>query len=350
MLKDLSPEYQLAIDHVCKDVGTKIFTQLGAEIDWSLDKISSAFDTWLEFILSNPQKMTSISCLFCIQLDNNTTGEKLVGTNYKELIKHGFNIYTLNQESRIVNKEISDDDIDDVFSSNFSMNNTKSIIIQVENGVSYRVWFQGLLLASKQVLNPVLATPSTSKYTLDANQYQESMKQCYEKKFRLSGGINSIWEDKGNRILKSGKTEALFHDPLYEWLDLNLSRAKVVGNVKKISDDETDIEIVSLNTGHIYLIEVKWTGTNGKSSPAVGVIKNAIQQVKNYMEQEDDLTEACLVNFDGREFEKFNELEAIDEKPHFWKIKKKCKGQELPDNALGIVFYLENETASKRGQ
>jgi hypothetical protein len=135
---------------------------------------------------------------------------------------------------------------------------------------------------------------------------------------------------------------------LTNWLIDNLSAKKINFKVKKISTDETDIEIVK-HGGDTYLIEIKWLGKNeGNTEYDENRVAAAFDQIKNYLDVDKDVLEVTLVVYDGRKAEEFNKFSCIRSEDGNWKEINECKARKMPLKGTGFLFLLISETASIR--
>jgi hypothetical protein len=259
----------------------------------------------------------------------------------------GLNVIAINEELNIVGY----DKISSLSQTELSLysRRKKCCIFFVYGGAEIVIIAKGLVKAELNALAPATNPTVHKKYARNVHNYILSIIDHYQNRIRY-GSYSDHWKDKQARILRNTpqKTEKIFHGNLQNWLDENIEGGAVQGGVKKVSGDETDIEIRVHGESKFYIIEVKWLGYNGHSRHSEPRLESAITQVKEYLKREPQAFEACLVVYDGRQLEEFNTLEAINLQPEQWKEIRKCRSEVLPDRGKGYVFFLENKSASEK--
>jgi hypothetical protein len=127
----------------------------------------------------------------------------------------------------------------------------------------------------------------------------------------------------------------------------NLTAKKINFEVRKLSTDKTDIEIIK-HGGDTFLLELKWLGKNQKSTYPLSKLTEAFDQVQNYLDTDPDVLEATLVVYDGRDLVEYEKLIFIEQESGNWKEIKECETKKMPYRGTAFIFHLINETASKR--
>lgn len=341
-----SPHIMEAISKVCRDSALKIVLELPAfefarvhycisEITKLLRKIHSDLGT-MDFVLQLD---------FSDQISNPAT---LSATSILKELRTGANIILVDDELKIVGIE----QVVNTSQSELSLysRSNSCCILHVFNGTEIVIYANGLSIKEMNVLKPLYGPTTRKKYSRSAQDYQLSMIDHYKQRIQYGGAYSEHWEDRANRILRKTpkKTERIFHDNLQNWLDENLNGVVVQGGVKKITDDETDIEIRVHGDSRFYIIEVKWLGYNGSTSYSESRLRDGITQVREYLQRDSFAFEACLAVYDGRVIDRFNELECINGEEEQWKEIDKCQSEVLPPRGKGMVFYLESKSASDK--
>lgn len=156
-----------------------------------------------------------------------------------------------------------------------------------------------------------------SRHSLNARSYRDYKLVIEEQgPKQLVNKIDEIWADRNKRILIANrKTEKILQNFLAKWLDENISDARVIAEVGKISGvDRTDIELISPNTGDHLIIEVKWMGKNASgSSHDITRLEVGVRQVCTYLDREPSALEGCVVCYDGRQESEKSVLFTLDE-------------------------------------
>lgn len=261
-----------------------------------------------------------------------------VGENILE-IDHNFVIVGLDKLSVLSLSDIS-----------FFSQENNCCLFHVYNGVELVIYANGRTIIELNALAPATSPMAHKKYARSAHNYELALKDHYKNRIRFGGAFSDHWEDRKTRKLRSfpKKTEKMFHDNLQNYLDENLDGAVVYGNVKKITDDATDIEIRVYGQEVLYIIEVKWLGSNGATSYSETRLSDGISQVEQYLQRDPVVKEVCLVAYDARNLAQFNGLMSVDEMKDQWKEITECKGKSLPVRSKGYVFYLESKFASDK--
>jgi hypothetical protein len=339
-LKQL-PEFQAAIKSVLKEPSTKAVQHLR-----DLDK--KRVDIWLnnifDFFRANQAAFGAVSIVVGLSTEK-MAGSSLSVKATLDALKSGANLFELNYSSQIINikklRNLSASSISDYSYSN------KVLCIHSVNGADLDIYCGGLNLKQINLNSPLSSAPANSVFSRYAGDYLLSITEHFKRKLRFCQEGHH-WEDKKKRILVGNrKTEEIFHKSLWGWLEDHLYGGSIFGKVKKLSSDETDIEIRLLDGGH-YLIEVKWMGENSsKTKFGKEKIESGIDQVRNYLEREPSVLEATLVTYDGRDISEFKKLKSANEEKDQWKELNSCGKKKLPPRGKAFVFFLENKDASK---
>jgi hypothetical protein len=219
------------------------------------------------------------------------------------------------------------------------------VVILVHNGIDISIYSKGIPIEQRNLNHPSAQPVLNKKFNRPADDYKVSLIDFYREKVRTN--LTSHWFDQNKRILRGGKTEDIFQNALVQWFVDNLSAKKINFKVKKISTDETDIEIIK-HGGETFLLELKWLGKNEKSSYPLSKLTDAFDQVENYLESDLEILEATLVVYDGRDISEYNKLSYIEEESGNWKEIKECEAKKLSTRGTAFVFHLISQTASKR--
>ncbi|MBN8582679.1 MAG: hypothetical protein J0L96_18590 [Anaerolineae bacterium] len=345
MVLSRSPQLSTAIANVCREPATKIVSVFP---DLDHEKISVFFEVVTKFLRDHiaeiGERQFVIKPIFSIKSTPKTpllTSDVLINA-----LRIGANLIEVDENfSMISSTKIS---LSSPELSSYSKDN-ECCLLFVQNGVEIVVYAKGYTLSEINLIAP-LASPSTrKKFAKSGHAYKLSIIDHYRQRIRYGGIYSDYWHDRNKRILQNPlkKTEKLFHNNLQNWLDENLEGASVLGCVKKISEDETDIEIRLHSESNVYfIVEVKWLGDNGKTKYSESRLRDGIKQVNAYLQRDPLASEVCLVAYDGRQLSKFEELPAINEEPEQWKEISECQSEILLQRGMGLVFYLESRFAS----
>lgn len=342
-----SPEMAEALAAICRDPATKIIME---STHLNLDVVSnSLYQIWV-FLRQNRSNIGELEYLLDLQFIECSAHAKQLDAQYiRECLQKGANVIKINHELRTIGIS-SIDLLSGPEISNYSRVN-QCCIIHVINGSDFCIYYNGLAIKEMNVNSPFSQSLSRKRFSRQASDYIQSIIDHYHNRIRFAQ-FSSHWDPPGNREKRilhgKRRTEMIFHENLWNWLSENLN-ASVYGRVNKLSKDQTDIEIRAIGYPLFYILEVKWLGTNSsKTTHSWDRLEGGITQVKNYLDIEPQCLEACLVTYDGRELEEFRKLEECDGEADQWKEFRKCDDTEFPPKGKGLLFFLENETASKR--
>lgn len=335
-----APDIDDKIDAICREMSFIIMTD-HPELDITI--IEDFLDQLLNFVKDNFQELGAKEYVFTLNFEDESTlnilSKDLIQTEQIAGNKH----YTTNRNLSILEtsrlENISNSEIAKISKTN------KAVLILVHNGIDVTIYSNGVPIGERNLRHPTAAPVLNRKFTRRAEDYKISLIDFYKEKVRTN--LTNHWHIPKKRILLGGKTEDIFQDALVEWLMDNLSAKKINFKVKKISTDETDIEIVK-HGGDTFLLELKWLGQNQHSNYTISKLRDAIEQVENYLESDLEVLEATLVVYDGRKLEDFEKLAFIEGESGNWKEIKECESKCLSFRGKGLVFHLVSETASKR--
>ena len=346
-IRELSPEMAEAIAVVCRDPATKI---VAVSTNLNVQVISNSIYHIWEFLKNNHNTIGELEYLLELQFVKCPVKTRKLDVQYiLDGLKKGANIIKINHQLRALGLSkldtLSAPEISDYSRTN------QCCVIHVINGLDFRIYHKGLTIKEMNVNNPLSQSLAAKKYSRQAGDYKQSLIDHYKNRIRFAQ-FSSHWNPPGNRkkriLYGKRRTEMIFHENLWNWLSENLN-ASVYGMVNKLSKDQTDIEIRALGCSLFYILEVKWLGTNSsKTTHSWDRLESGVTQVKNYLDGEPQCLEACLVTYDGRGLEEFRELEECDGEVDQWKEFRKCDDAEFPPKGKGLLFFLENETASIR--
>lgn len=344
-----SPEIWAAIGGVCRDPAVKIVSEIPS---LDVERVEGCINKVLEFLRSYNSDLGEIEYILRINFDySSSNGPVLNPVIVAECNYMSANTIILDSDLKLLSivsiRSTAPEDI-----SAYSREE-ECCLIHIINGFDIFIYVNGKIIKQLNVLSPLMAPSPIKHFSRSANDYKHSVIEFYKRRIRFAQH-SYHWDPPGNRQqrilcreLAGKKTEMIFHENLWNWLEENLIGAAVFGSVKKLSDDETDIEIRLLGGG-IVIIEIKWLGTNGNTPYGDARLRDGMIQVRNYLIREPSTKEACLVVFDGRNLEKFRGLHECGGEADQWKYVSQCLGEDLPVRGKCIVFFLENKEASKK--
>ena len=336
------PEILLEINRVCKEPCLEIFNSFPEE-DLLIDDIEDFLKRIYAFIAANYNDLGSVEYL--LKLNFSDKGENVLNAGY--ILKEKSNnkqLYEIDHQLNTINSIILNDLSDTLLCKH--TRDTNSVILFVLNGLDTKLYCRGMIVGEINALNPGALPKINKRLGRSARDYKYSLKDFYKE--RVRNNVTKHWNDPSKRILLGGKTEDIFQFNLCNYLQENINAARIIPKVKKISQDETDIEIIE-HGGNSYLIELKWLGVNTTGTPYNETrIRDSFSQVKNYLEIDKEVIEATLLVFDGRTFAEYNKLVSIDEEVGHWKEIRECMTEVLPLKGKGFVFFLISESASQR--
>lgn len=346
-IKIIDPILLDATNKLLKDHALKIITEL-PELNLDLEKVNILVSNIIKLLNDNSTAFTGKAFIVKINFISTASSPNPISfDNINNALSSGFKIIEIDINSNIINYyEFKDFTYPGIAKLSQSFND--GCIFHIRNGREFHVISKGMIIDDINALSPG-NIPSVDKQTaLNARDYKESLKLFYQKRIRYAQH-SSHWSDRAKRLLVSGKTEEVFQKNLYNWLEENTTGGKIAFEVGKITSDRTDIEIKLLESSDFYIIEVKWLGTNDKkNSLDIPRLKEGINQVNNYLDRDADVSEVCLVVYDGRNINAFEALECLSEEDNQWKQIDECEDEIFNSKGTGYVFFLENESASKR--
>jgi hypothetical protein len=344
-----SPEITEALSIVCRAPATKIAT-----LDPTLDiaKVGMCIKRLLDFLADGIEIIGRQEYLIAFDFGRKVgRSDPVSAARIVEYLGQGFNVIVLDSDFDVVRL----DNVDPVCGSAVSEYSEAKdcTAFHVLNGLDVVIYSKGRTIKEMNARLPSSSEITHKRLARNGLDYKLSLIEFYQNRVRYSQQSDH-WRppgDRSKRILcreiAGRKTEMIFHANLRNWLDENLEGAMVLGGVKKVSDDETDIEI-RVYRGPYFILEIKWVGTNGVTPYSESRIRDGIKQVENYLARDPEVREICLVVYDGRPLEKWQQLECCNQEDGQWKEIKRCMQVEFPLRAYGLVFFLENEDASKR--
>jgi hypothetical protein len=334
----------MEINRVCKEPCLEIFNSF-PEKDLLIDDIEDFLKKIYSFIATNYSDLGSIEYLLKLNFSDTESGKNILNASY--ILKEKSNnkqLYEIDNHLNIISSSRLNDLSDTLLCKHTRDNN--SVILFVLNGIDTKLYCRGMIIGEINSLNPGAAPKINKRLGRSAQDYKYSLKDFYKE--RVRNNVTKHWKDQSKRILLGGKTEDIFQFNLANYLQENINAARVIPKVKKISQDETDIEIIE-HGGNSYLIELKWLGVNAAGTPYnESRIRDSFSQVKNYLEIDKEVIEATLVIFDGRTFADYNKLISVDEEIGHWKEIRESMAETLPLKGKGFVFFLISESASQR--
>lgn len=213
----------------------------------------------------------------------------------------------------------------------------KKIPIARVDGDSVEIFIEGRLVNRVNVMHP--ASNKEKRIGKLSRSHREYKLLIDDHSTRqLINCMDDYWENRKNRILKSGETELIFQTLLHRWLQEHLYDAKAVIEVKTNAGDRTDIDIYAFESGYHYIIEIKWLGKNAKGKEyKIDRVYQGLAQIKTYIEREPNVHEAYLVCYDGRQIGECTDNSCINES---------C----VPAKGGYALIFLESQTASEKGK
>ncbi|SMG14201.1 hypothetical protein SAMN05661096_00656 [Marivirga sericea] len=342
-----TPDTLDRVNKVCKDKAFKIFQRLkDHRTSVTINEIESCLKSFSEFIIENNHEIGSLPYVLEVDFSQNddSPGNLLSPKVILDAIKDNdnlllctktFEVKSTDRLSRLDNFSVADRSL-----------NEANLFFFIENGLDTSIYIKGVPTIYFNPIHPKAEPPQNNKYKRIARDYELALIDFYKVEVRT--WRTGHWKDKQKRILIGDrKTEDVFQQALYQWLDLNLSTCTVTQKVRKLSTDETDIEIME-HGGNNHLLEIKWLGKNPSTEYKYDKVDDAVHQVKNYLEENSGTLSAALVVYDGRTEEEFNCIVSEKEDPNNWKLIKESNGVHLPEKGVGYIFFLISKTASKR--
>lgn len=330
------------IDRICKDPAVEIVSAFPSH-NLLIDEIEKFIKDIVTFIGESYTETGTVQ--YVIEMSFKTAkGEKISTAVILNELKSDNNVFSVDSSLNIT--EISR--LAEVSDSHLSKHSRdkKKVLFFITNGLDVKIYCQGITIHELNVRNPDAAPRVSKKFARVARDYRYSLMDFYQERVKLN--VTDHWQKQSTRTLKGGKTEDIFQNSLANWLHENIIASRIIPKVKKISRDETDIEIIE-HGGNSYLIEIKWLGKNNSgTSYSETRVRDAIDQVKNYLDIDKEVLEATLVVYDGRADTEFDKLVFVDEEKGSWKEIEECLTKKLPEKGKGLIYYLISGTASSR--
>jgi hypothetical protein len=335
-----SPETNAKIEKLCRDCAVLVMLDYP---NYSLDVIDEFLKTVTNFVKDNFPKLGAKEYLLVLDFSDTAIASVLNADIIIDEIKNDNNLFIINKNLNVLHVERIDR-ISNVSVAKYSRDN-KCVLLLIHNGAEVSFYSNGIPIEQRNLNHPSALPVLNKRFSRAAEDYKVSLIEFYKEKVRTN--LTDHWHNPQKRVLRGGKTEDIFQNALVQWLMDNLSAKKINFKVKKISADETDIEIIK-HGGDTFLLELKWLGKNENSNYPVSKLTAAIDQVENYLESDLEVLEATLVVYDGRPQADFNKLIFVEEESGNWKELKECDSKKLSFRGSAFVFYLISETASKR--
>jgi len=335
-----SPETNAKIDQLCNDVD---FIIMADHPEQDIIEIDQRLQQLYRFIRDGFQELGARTFLVEISFELKTSATPFSLDLIDEETKAGNNLFVINKNFETLKVELISQ-LNYITISTYSKSNA-CVVMLVQNGIDIMLFSNGVAIQEKNLRHPSTQPTLFKKRNRPAEDYKISLMEFYKSKVRTS--LTKHWHNASKRILIGGKTEEIFQMALVQWLFDNLSAKKINMKVKKISSDETDIEIIK-STGETYLLELKWLGKNVSTSYSLSRLSDAFDQVENYLESDLEVLEATLVVYDGRTLADFELLKAVEGESGNWKEVRECDAKKLSRRATALVYHLISETASKR--
>lgn len=342
-----SPATLKRVNKVCKDKAFNVFQKLIHHVPSAkINEVEDFLLSFSNFIRDNQHELGAIQYVLAIDFtkSGNGSSEPISPKVILDAIKEEDNVLNCTKSLEVLSTE----EIDslNMFSIAKKSSEINGIAVFVENGVDASIYINGVPTEHINPLHPKAGPPENNKFKRNGRDYELALIDFYKVEVRPSR--TDHWHDKANRVLVGNrKTEDVFQQALYQWLNQNLSYCTVTQKVRKLSTDETDIEIME-HGGKNHLLEIKWLGKNPSTEYKYDKVEAAIHQVKNYLEQNPETLSAALVVYDGRKQEEFDLIECDDQETNNWKLIRESNGVKLPEKGAGYIFFLLSETASKR--
>ncbi|MGN6181391.1 MAG: hypothetical protein ACTHNW_19565, partial [Mucilaginibacter sp.] len=335
-----SPETNAKIDKLCRDSAVAIMLSFPNE---SIDEIDVLLKATTQFIRECFTALGAREFLIAYDFKSSTGGVKIDVATVASETRSGNNVFVVNKAMELVKVERMEY-VSVVSVASYSLSNT-TVIILIHNGVDISIYSKGVPIEQRNLNHPSALPVLNKKFNRPAEDYKLSVIEFYREKVRTN--LTDHWADVKKRILRGGQTEEIFHAALVQWLVDNLTAKRINFEVKKLSTDKTDIEIIK-HGGDTFLLELKWLGQNEKSTYSLNKLTDAFDQVKNYLDTDPDVLEATLIVYDGRDLAEYEKLVFIEQESGNWKEIKECETKTMPYRGTAFIFHLINETASKR--
>ncbi|MDC7994043.1 hypothetical protein [Altibacter sp. HG106] len=179
----------------------------------------------------------------------------------------------------------------------------KEVKFFIIDGNSLHIFFEGNYV--KAIPNIFNQNDWRGQHHRISIQEVESVLERYRNSFPKDYKPSWYWQNKKDRILKK-EPEVLLGMFFYQFLDRIISDAKIDGECfNSNTDDKLDVRAVHYETGDLYIFEVKWigeseTGTKYLDEKAHERANEGIEQLKIYIDHENDCKVGVLVLYDGR--------------------------------------------------
>lgn len=195
-------------------------------------------------------------------------------------------------------------------------------------------------------INPINWTRAgaASSFNRQVEDYPESIKDHYRQEVKRASSLKH-WKNTKKRILIGGKTEKIFHESLFAWLERELKNANcnVIKEPQKSNNDKMDIWIQEF--GRFHVIEVKWMGKNEKTIYNADKIKLGLAQLQQYAENDPFPETSTLVVYDGRVRDEFDKLKGTLCEDGIAELLEH-DGVVKPVSGICYVLFLYSGTAS----
>ena len=262
-----------------------------------------------------------------------------------DAISEGNNLITVNSDGYIVYPnsfiELSNESIGDASEGD--------VIALVDSGRYLELYASGRCIKEIDVLNPMSNPRQPTKFSRLAKDFPLIILDHYEKHVKYAQSTGH-WDDRSKRILRCTpqNTEFIFHKDLWVWLDDHRTDFVVFGEVRKLSPDRTDIELVTIKGAKRYILEVKWLGKNANNTEyKEDRIEAGIKQIKQYLQRERQTLIAALVIYNGRSETEYQGLATSAASfNEDWCELLGWGNEEVPERGKCLVLLLDSKTAS----
>jgi hypothetical protein len=232
----------------------------------------------------------------------------------------------------------------------FSEASINTVVAQYESKSIVNFYANGVTAGRVSLDAPGSRPPTSSKFSRLGQDYELAIRDHYREDVKYWQETDHWVKPRSKRTLRNGlgidtTTESIFHRSLHRWLDRNLD-ADVRSEARTVDSDEPDI-FIAVYGGNLFVIEVKWLGTNGKTPYGIPRLTKSIGQLRTYLNKETHVSKGTLVVYDGRDRDKFDALVRTDDDPeNGCAMIEKCKTAEVPARGSCMILFLEDETAS----
>lgn len=342
--------YQLPKDYenIVQEVMSRPISKIVALLP-EINKIlmSNALDSLINFVKNHSASLGDDKFVIRLLDYQNTSGEgeQISVETIVSALSDGDNVITMTCNGYI-NELPCFSELDNASLSSFS---EEKVIALVDCGQFIEIYANGCCIKELDVLHPKSGPRQTTKFSRLAKDFPLIIHDHYMKHVKYAQST-SHWHDREKRILRCTpqQTEFIFHKDLWNWFEDHKTDFIVFGEVRKLSPDRTDIELVTTKGGKRYIIEIKWLGKNSnKTEFTESKIKDGIKQINQYLERERHTLIAALVVYNGRSEDNYKKLNSVStDFSDDWCELSQWGDEQVPARGKCLIYFLDSKTAS----